>query len=82
METEKTPKTLEIKVYDEIIISEKEPQNTWATEYEFPVFVSDFVLDELFGGIVCYSRPPTKENNVKVSEKTSSVLSNAFTLVL
>lgn len=71
--------TLEIRVYDEIGIKEKEPQKR--SPIDLPVFIMDIwfsILDEVFSGVENYSRPPTK-SSIKVFESTfNSVFSNAF----
>ncbi len=73
-------KTLQIKVYDEIGLSEREPQKERKIERVFPVFVVETksVLDMLFSGVENYSRPPNSGLVINLAERAFSAFSSKF----
>jgi len=74
------PITLQIRVYDEIKVTEKQPQKERRIERVFPVFVMETrsVLDILFAGVENYSRPPTQEPAIKLPERAFSAFPSKF----
>jgi len=74
------PTTLQIRVYDEISITEKQPQKERRIERVFPVFVMETrsVLDILFAGVENYSRPPNSGFAIKLAERAFGAFPSKF----